>query len=269
MEHFAHFSCDRCFSCAGIAGKDEVHGQLLHLSCTHSGPLLHEHALHGESAYGVLHRLHANEGVEFVEHLVEWACLCTLSHWQVFGFQLVHFLFLEESLAQSVAHHHARLAHHLHQSLALLFHCLVEDAPCLSCIAEVLVAPQIELLELALYGRLHIFGDGELLRVGHVDEYLGQLFGLVVVEMYGLREAALQSGVRVDEVVHLVGVAGNNADELASVVLQAFQQRVDGLAAERVVVARMQRVSLVDEEHASHSRVDELVGLDGRLSGKS
>ena len=101
---------------------------------------------------------------------------------------------------------------------------------------------------------------------GQVDEYLRQLVRVIVVEVDGLREPALQSGIRVDEGVHLLGVASNDAHELTSVVFQSLQQGVDGLAAKRVVVVGTQGIGLVDEEYATQGRVYQLVGLDGSLT---
>ena len=102
-----------------------------------------------------------------------------------------------------------------------------------------------------MYGILRFLVNGEALVLGQTEEDFGELVGRIVVEMDGLGEAALQSGVGVDEVVHLVGIASHDADELAAVVLQSFQQRVDSLATEAVVVTRFQGIGLVDEQHAA------------------
>ena len=118
----------------------------------------------------------------------------------------------------------------------MLLDSLVEDATGLAGIAEVLVPAQVELFELAVDGSLSIVADGKVLVGSEVEEYLRQFVGSIVIEMDGLGEAALQTGVRVDEVVHLVGISGNYADELSSVVLQTLQQGVDGFSAERVTV---------------------------------
>ena len=84
--------------------------------------------------------------------------------------------------------------------------------------------------------------------------------------MDGLRKAAFQSGVRVDEFVHLLRVTRHDADKLPSVVLESFQESVYGLRAKRVLVARLERISLVDEEHTADSGIHELVCLYGSLS---
>ena len=105
-----------------------------------------------------------------------------------------------------------------------------------SCVAEIVVAPQAYLLKHTVYCGTHLAADAELARRSHVEEYLCQLVGSVVVEMYGLGETALQSGVGVDEVVHLLCVASHDADKLATVVFQTLQQCVDSLRSEGVLV---------------------------------
>ena len=71
----------------------------------------------------------------------------------------------------------------------------------------------------------------------HVEEDVGKLFHVIVVEVYGLGESALESWVGVDEVVHLLCISSHYAHKLSPVVFQSFQQCVDGLGAERVLVA--------------------------------
>ena len=56
--------------------------------------------------------------------------------------------------------------------------------------------------------------------------------------MYSLCEAALQSGIGVDEVMHLLGVSSHYAHELSAVVFQTLQKRVDSLRPERILVSR-------------------------------
>ena len=66
--------------------------------------------------------------------------------------------------------------------------------------------------------------------------------------------------------MHVVSISCHDADELSAVVLQSLQQRVDSLCTKGVVIVRLQGVSLIDEEHTTHRRIDELIGLDGCLS---
>ena len=115
-------------------------------------------------------------------------------------------------------------------------------------------------------GCLRLFIDGEILTLRQIDEDFGQFIRRIVVEMNGLRKAALQSRVRVNEIVHLVGITRNDTDELTTIILQTFKQRVDSLSAEGILIARLQRVSLIDEQYTTHRRVNELVGLDSRLT---
>ena len=59
-----------------------------------------------------------------------------------------------------------------------------------------------------------------------------QLVGRVVLELERLGEPGGQAGVGVQEVEHLVGVAGDDDGDLVAVVLHQLDQRVDRLLAE-------------------------------------
>ena len=107
---------------------------------------------------------------------------------------------------------------------------------------------------------------GEVLTLGKVDEYLRQLIRGVVVEMDGLCETTLQSRVRINEVVHLISITCHDTNELATVILQSLQQGVNRLTAKGVIISRLQRVGLINEQHTTHCRVNQLVGLDSRLT---
>ena len=78
-------------------------------------------------------------------------------------------------------------------------------------------------------GSLCLVIDSKALAFCQIEEDLRQFIGGIVVEMNGLGKAALQARVRIDEVVHLIGIAGHDTDELAPIVFQSLQQRVDGL----------------------------------------
>ncbi len=68
-----------------------------------------------------------------------------------------------------------------------------------------------------------------------------------------------------DEVVHQSVVARHNDHQIVPVVLHGLQKGVDGLLTEVVLRSAVERISLVDEQHAAQSRVDDPGGLDGRL----
>ncbi len=70
-----------------------------------------------------------------------------------------------------------------------------------------------------------------------------------------------------DEFFHEAGVARHDDDEVVPMILHVFQQDLHRLVAE-VVSALLagEGIGLVDEEHAAHGAVDDLLGLDGGLS---
>ena len=114
---------------------------------------------------------------------------------------------------------------------------------------------------------LCLFVNSEVLALGEVDEDFRQLVWSIIIKMDGLCETALQSRVAINEVVHLVGIAGNDTDELAAIIFQTLQQRIDSFSTKRVLITRLQGIGLVDKQHATHRRVYQLIGLDSCLAG--
>ena len=159
-----------------------------------------------------------------------------LLHRQVGNRQLIHIL-QQESFGFVVADMDVGVVHLLHQALALTLHSLIEDTACLAGIAKILVTTQIQLFKQTMHGSLRLFVEFKLLIRSHIQEYLRQFVRRIVVEMDGLCKAALESGVRVDEVMHLFGISRHDTDKLTAVVLQTLQQRVDSLRTKRVHIA--------------------------------
>ncbi len=110
------------------------------------------------------------------------------------------------------------------------------------------------------------------LRVEHVSGPAGhqlddpdQVLGLVAGEADPGAEARGQARVAAQEPVHVAGVAGQHDDQPVAVILGPLEQGLDRLGPERVtagVALVVQRVGLVDEQHAAQRRVDQPVGLD-------
>ena len=69
------------------------------------------------------------------------------------------------------------------------------------------------------------------------------------------------------ELAHLVGVAGENHDQVFAHVLHHLQHRVDRLLPECVVLGVLQAVCFVDKEHAALGALHDFSGLDRGLAG--
>ncbi len=82
----------------------------------------------------------------------------------------------------------------------------------------------------------------------------------VVLEVDERAEPALQATVGLEEVVHLLLVAGHDNHQVVAVVLHLLQQGVHGLGA-KVVAAAVERVGLVDKEHAAQCALHHGLGL--------
>ena len=113
-----------------------------------------------------------------------------------------------------------------------------------------------------------LVGDGVLVFLQvQFGEHLVEFIGCIVVEVDVTVEARLESGVGVDEALHLVVVAGYDDYQAVAVVFHSFEEGGDGFLS--VVLSALfgyQRVGLVNEEHPVEGCIDYLVGLDGRLS---
>ena len=204
---------------------------------------------------GVLDRTHADKLVEFVENLVERTGCLALCHWQILLRQTIHIFLLE-----------TRIVHQFDETLTLTLDSLVEDTACLSGISKVLVTTQIELFKLTVDSRTGIIIDGKVLAFCQMQEDLRQLIGRVIVEMNGLGKAALQTRVRINKVMHLVGITRHDTNELSTVIFQTFQQCVNSLSTKGVAIARLQGISLIDKENTTKCLVYQLVCLDSSLT---
>src|SRR5574344_1002152 len=212
LQHFAHLAGYRGLSCTWVTGEHKVHRHLLYFAYACFRTLLHKHRLHGEASDHILHRAHAHKVIEFIEHFIQRTYTLRPLLTQVFCGDAVHILLVEVGLAYQI-----------HQSLALSLHCLSKHAAGLTGIAEVLVSAEIQLFKLPMDSTLCIIIHHEFLGLAQVHEYLSKFIRCIVLEVYGLRETALQSGVAVYEVMHLVSISGHDADKLASVIFQSFQ----------------------------------------------
>ena len=100
----------------------------------------------------------------------------------------------------------------------------------------------------------------------HPFEDLDELVGGVVGEVDEPREAALQSGVGVDERLHLRRVAGGDQGEVVAVVLHVLDDGVDRLPAEVLLAAASEGVGLVDQQRPAERRLEHGSRLRRRLA---
>ena len=113
----------------------------------------------------------------------------------------------------------------------------------------------------------HYLINSKVLVTCQIQEDLRQFIRCIVVEMNRLCESALQTRVRVNKIMHLVGIASHDTDKLATIILQTFQKRIDSLSTKRISIIRLQGISLINEEYTTQSLIYQLIGLNSRLSG--
>ena len=69
-----------------------------------------------------------------------------------------------------------------------------------------------------------------------------------------------------NEHIHQPVIARGDHHQIIPMVFHGLQERVDGLLTKIVAGTAVQRIGLVDEQHAAQSLLHRLAGLDGRLS---
>mmetsp|Transcript_28440 Transcript_28440/g.61828 ORF Transcript_28440/g.61828 Transcript_28440/m.61828 type:complete len:246 (-) Transcript_28440:660-1397(-) len=93
-----------------------------------------------------------------------------------------------------------------------------------------------------------------------------QVVAHVVVEVEGDGDAALESRIGLEKLVHLFLVACENDDDLFSLVFHLFDQCVHSLHTEAVLPPSLNDgVGLVDEEDSTECLLDRPNGLQGRV----
>ena len=159
---------------------------------------------------------------------------------------------------------------HLLQTLGLLGTYLVEELAHRSSVGEVFVA---RVVQLGYHLERQLLGIGSklvFLLLGKHLHNLEELVGRVVVDVEEIAEAAAESDVDAEQVLHLRAIACGNNHKLTTVVLHALHQLLQRLRALVVALAalteRCQRVGLVDKQDAPHGLIAEAVNHLGRLA---
>ena len=132
-----------------------------------------------------------------------------------------------------------------------------------------MVAHSVHVFEFVQKCILSGFTHHEFVVFCQIQEYLHQFIRLVIIEMQRFGKTRFQPRIGIYETVHLLSISRHNAYKSSTVVLQAFQQCFNGFASIRVIFPRTKGISLINEEHTPHSRINQLVCLDRCLSDKS
>lgn len=81
-----------------------------------------------------------------------------------------------------------------------------------------------------------------------------QLLRRIIRKLDDIRESRAQAGVRREKLLHFFCIARQNNDKVFSVVLHPLDDGIDGFQSETVVRAAVQRICLIDEQHAAERR---------------
>jgi hypothetical protein len=116
--------------------------------------------------------------------------------------------------------------------------------------------------EVVAEGRLRRRGQ-PVARLGHHEiPDRGQLVEGVIGEIDVVRDPRAHARIGLEERVHPVLVPGQDDHQVLALVLHHLEQDLDGLLAVVALVFRpVQVVGLVDEQHAAHGALEDLLGL--------
>ena len=92
-----------------------------------------------------------------------------------------------------------------------------------------------------------------------------ELLGTVVRESNESVESRMQSGIGMNEGIHLIGIAGHDNDEAVASVLHPFQESVDGLLA-KISLLVGERVGFVNEKNPVEGASNDPIGCDSGLT---
>ena len=96
---------------------------------------------------------------------------------------------------------------------------------------------------------------------------LQQLLSGVVRELDLVGKTAGKAAVGGEEGLHLLGVTRQNDHQLIPVILHSLYKSVDGFQPEAVLLAAVEAVCFVNEEHTAQSALDDAVGQGGGVAG--
>ena len=96
----------------------------------------------------------------------------------------------------------------------------------------------------------------------HALRDLLELLGAVVGKVQVMGDARGEPGIRAEEGLHAIAVAGEDHDQILALVLHDLQQDFDRfLPVIALVLGTIQIIGLVDEQHAAHGLLQHLLGL--------
>src|SRR5205085_3551497 len=93
----------------------------------------------------------------------------------------------------------------------------------------------------------------------HLAEDAAELEGGVVGKLNVASETGLESGIGVNEPIHLIGIPGDNKDQPVAVVFHALEQRLDSLVA-KIFAFLGQTVGFIDEKNSIQGGINHGVG---------
>ena len=252
LEQLAEHSGHGCLSSSGVSGEDDVHRTDRSLASELHPALLETHLLR-KIPQGFLDGLHSDERVQLLHHAFHRDLLRAVRPGDVLP-------------GQDFARAGIFIITQTRRSGAEPLEAAVEGVAHLAGIAEGVGAAQVHPLKIFPHLARCLVRKGQPLLFHHIQEYLGEFLAIVVLELYFLLESGIESRVGAQEHRHLLGVAGDYADEVSGPVLKVRQQGVYGFLTNLVVVSLLEGVGLIDEQDSAHCLVDDLFGLEGSVS---
>ena len=92
-----------------------------------------------------------------------------------------------------------------------------------------------------------------------------QFIHCVIRKLYVFIKTGLEAGIAAYKLFHRFGISGHDDDQVVAIVLHRFQDRVDSLLAECIILLG-ESVGLIDEENPADCFCDLFLGLNGSLT---
>ena len=198
----------------GITRQDDIEFHRLLCLETEFKPFIHIGLLRGYLTHKSLHGLHADKvSVKLCHNLIDIEFLQRLGTFNIGTAEKTVFVLTFNE-----------------QTLTVALQGTLKGGHHLTGVAEVLRATLVHLLEELVDVRLGVSVKSVAFLLELLAEDMGELVGRIVGKLQALVEAGGNTGVGIEEVEHLLGVAGDDTDEFATQFLDRLQQGIDGLA---------------------------------------
>ena len=246
---------DSGLTCPRITRQHNVYRGHLSVSNTH----FHHFLVHGylvrQRTYLCFYAVHTDEFIQFSKYNVQ-----TLDIFAFFTFNIG---------TRQYMHHRRiiiRCTLQFQQPDSLILDCTIHCVPYLTGITEIACTGQVHLREVITDKCLGLFIQGQMLFLHLSAEDFRQFIGFIVAESHRFIETGGHPRVGTQKFSHLFCISGSNSHKLPATIFYQFQQRINCLLAELVIITLLQCIGFVNEQYSAHSHIHIFFHRQGRLT---